>query len=68
MSKTRCKKTRYTVTFEIFSNNGEHRKFNENFCSYDPEKYIETYMKRVKRNWAYAGISISIKFYDLKER
>lgn len=68
MSKTRCKMTRYTVTFEIFSNKGDHRKYNENFCSYDHEKYIETYIKRVKRQWAYEGYSISVKFYDLKER
>lgn len=68
MSKTRCKMTRYTVTFEIFANDGEFRKFNKNFCSYDPEKYIETYIKRTKREWAYAGCSISMKFYDLKER
>lgn len=68
MSKTRCKMTRYTVTFEIFSSDGQHRKFDIKFCSYDPEKYIETYMKRTKRKWAYAGYSISMKFYDLKER
>jgi hypothetical protein len=68
MSKTRCKMTRYTVTVEIISNNGEYRKYHPNFCSYDPEKYLETYKKRIIREWAYVGCYVSVKFYDLKER
>jgi hypothetical protein len=63
MSNTISGKKRYTATFFATGPHDEQRTFEHDFCSANPEKYLERYRKRlIEYGW------YTVKFVNLIER